>query len=99
MEEWLPFSVRDRKDSYATSSSKYGNVKKHLRILLRNGLDDDQKSAAKKFISLGLSVLNKHEMGNLISNEMKFDDDGKPLKNTEQIEDLIDDISDLTKFV
>ena len=99
MEEWLPFSVRDRKDSYATSSSKYGNVKKHLRILLRNGFDDDQKSAAKKFISLGLSVLNKHEMGNLISNEMEFDDDGKPLKNTEQIEDLIDDISDLTKFV
>jgi hypothetical protein len=41
-------------------------------------------------------------MGNLIdliSNEMEFDDDGKPLKNTEQIEDLIDDISDLTKFV
>ena len=99
MEEWLLFSVRDRKDSYATSSSKYGNVKKHLRILLRNDLDDDQKSAAKKFISLGLSVLNKHEMGNLISNEMEFDDDGKPLKNTEQIEDLIDDISDLTKFV
>ncbi len=34
-------------------------------ILLRNGLDDDQKPAAKKFISLGLSVLNKHETGNL----------------------------------
>ena len=34
-------------------------------ILLRNGLDDDQKSAAKKLIRLGPSVLNKHEMGNL----------------------------------
>ena len=103
MEEWLPFSVRDRKDSYAPVPQNMGMLKNIVKgILLRNGLDDDQKSAAKKFISLGLSVLNKHEMGNLIdliSNEMEFDDDGKPLKNTEQNEDLTDDISDLTKFV
>lgn len=66
MEEWLPFSVRDRKDGYAPVPQNIGMLKNIVKgILLRNGLDDDQKSAAKKFISLGPSVLNKHEMGNL----------------------------------
>ena len=43
-----------------------GMLKNIVRgILLINGLDDDRKSAAKKFINLGLSVLHEHEMGNL----------------------------------